>query len=279
MTLTMPMDVPGKVIPFSQGGLNGLCHEGMENFDLAAVPFDRLARREKIPGFELIKSTRSRCTIRMEFKQPDGQIRRLYVKRYRTWRFLRKIAYLFIPSKAMLEWRLGHDLVHRGIMSPPPLLVAEERAGLFIRNNFLITCGIEPYQSVYSLIQTIHEHTERRRFIAALAHYIHRVHDAGFYHDDMSSEHIFAFIEENKTDFALIDLDNGRVFRKVSQRRRIKNLFQILRSLDERQLDNQHRLFFLQEYLGEPVSSQFIDEINGLALRKTGAPVLPDAPH
>jgi tRNA A-37 threonylcarbamoyl transferase component Bud32 len=260
-------------VPYIDSSIKGICIKGYENLRISEIPFDNI-KNEFTENYHIMKSSRSRCTLRFDYKH-DGRFKRLYVKRYLTWRFSRKIGYLFVPSKAKREWHLGYSLLKLGFKTPLPLLVAEKKIGPFIKENYLVTLGIEPYKSILFNLKSVNESDDRISFMKNVADYIRKIHDNGFYHDDLSAEHIFYNPEEeNKSEFALIDLDNGRLFKEVSKRRKIKNLFQIFRSIKPEDYPLKERYSFLEQYFKCPPAPDLIRQINKLALKKTGKKVL-----
>ena len=121
-------------IPINRDSVKGLCLKGFEHLDVTSIPFDEPPENNR-EIFKLMKSTRSRCTVCFDFTS-NGSTYRVYVKRYRTWRWLRKIGYFFVPSKAMREWRLGHKLLEKGIKTPLPVVAANLKCGPFIKENY-----------------------------------------------------------------------------------------------------------------------------------------------
>ena len=260
--------------PYCSGLLTGECVKGFEHLDINSIPFDELAHKGIDQPFNLLKSTKSRCTVSFEFTT-NGLTRVVYVKRYKVLRPLRRIGYLFVPSKSTREWKLGYSLIKRGIHTPLPVVRAEFKKGPFVIENYLVTLGIEPYQPVPDYLVQLENGEERNSFLASIALFVRSVHQAGFYHDDLGAHHIFCLPgQKGEMHFALIDLDNGRLLRSVPYRCRVKNLFQIFRSLDESSLSKEERMRFLKNYLEAAPSPSLLSRINALALRKTGRQVI-----
>jgi tRNA A-37 threonylcarbamoyl transferase component Bud32 len=253
---------------YRSGQLKGLCLKGFEDLDIRSIPFDKPVR-EYTGFYRLLKRTRSRSIVSFDFTT-GGVTHRIYAKRYRVWRLTRRLAYLFIPSKCINEWRLGFSLLKKGIMTPLPLIAAEYRAGPFIKENYLVTRGIEPYESLNHIFKNMPDQKTKRDLLASLAHFIRDVHGRGFYHDDISLNHIFT--HENPGEgrqFALIDLDNSRLLDQLPQRMIERNLFQLFHSANVSVWPYEERLMFLECYLGNRPSRELLEKINALALRKT----------
>ena len=261
-----------RLVPYKYGSLNGYCVKGYENLNIPSIPFDDLKNNPTEP-FELMKSTKSRCTVRFDFIC-NGRKNRIYVKRYKTWRRLRRIGYLFVKSKARREWLLGFELLNRGINTPLPLVMAEKKNKQFVTENYLVTMSLEPMRPVAEILSEMTDPKQKMDFVRKTAQFIRTVHEQGFYHDDFSLFHVFYDPENPSADFALIDLDNGRLFKKVSNYRRIKNLFQVFRSVNEKAMSLDQRIKFLETYLGRPPEKRILERINSMALRKIGQTVL-----
>ena len=60
----------------------------------------------------------------------------------------------------------------------------------------------------------------------------------------------------------------------ISRRRRLKNIFQILRSVDEYVMDADERRAFVQAYLDRVPEQGVLDYINALGMRKAGRAVI-----
>ena len=265
-----------EVIPYKNNVLKGLCIKGMQTLDLLSIPFDDTSKRSQ-PPWRLEKSTRSRCTISFEFIL-NGEIKRIFAKRYKTWRWLKKLEYLFHPPKAFREWQAGLKLLEMGITTPQPLLYAVEKKGVFVKNNYLVTLSIEPNIPLSESLTHIKENEKRQSIIQSLGSFISRVHDMNFYHDDLSVEHIYIppeYCEPIK--FALIDIDNCRFGAAGLRSYRAINLFQILRSADEKILNPDERRMLVESYLGKYKKDKyndFIHQINAYAMRKEGRKVI-----
>ena len=97
---------------------------------------------------------------------------------------------------------------------------------------------------------------ERATLGTEAAQFLAQVHAQGFYHDDCAADHILVApslgLSPRSRDrpsaerFALIDIDNGRLFEgPVSRGRRTTNLYQILRSLRFKDFPNAEREIFI----------------------------------
>jgi len=252
---------------YSSGPITGICLKAYNHLDIQSVPFDQL-KEEPMEPFKLEKSTRSRCTVSFDFTG-NGSTKRIYVKRYRVWRIARKLGYLFISPKAYREWKLGYSLLQRGITTPIPLVAAMWKKGPFVKENYLVTLGLEPYRPAPEWFKGMPAGSERNEWIRDLARFVRRVHNVGFYHDDFNLAHVFIHDPgKGERDFALIDLDNGRLMKHVPSRLAIRNISQIFRSMDDSIVSREERRLFLKTWFGTTPPEDFIRRINQLVQRK-----------
>jgi glycosyltransferase involved in cell wall biosynthesis len=94
---------------------------------------------------------------------------------------------------------------------------------------------------------------QRRIFLGALAEFLRSFHAAGLYAGDMRDANLL--VEESASNswrFYLVDLDRVLQLSSLDQRRRLKNLVQLERTLG-RSLHASDRLFFLYHYFGMPL--------------------------
>jgi tRNA A-37 threonylcarbamoyl transferase component Bud32 len=90
---------------------------------------------------------------------------------------------------------------------------------------------------------------ERVRLAERLGGYVRELHARGAYPQDLWMTNLIAVRERDGWGWVLVDLDRVRLYRRVSSRRRLKNLVQIERSLG-RLWDGGEREAFLRGYLG-----------------------------
>jgi len=68
---------------------------------------------------------------------------------------------------------------------------------------------------------------EKRRLLRALGRWLRQIHDAGIYHGDWSAKNILVAEREGSWEFLLVDLESIAPERRLSRRRRVKNLGQV----------------------------------------------------
>lgn len=253
-----PTNTPVPALPTSReyrrGELRGACVEGYETFDLSAIPWDTI-KRNPDPDYELAKSSRTRRVVRTEFTPTGGSPRVVYAKRVLVLDWSKRVGDLFMRSKARHEWEAGRRLLSMGIATARPVVCAELWRGRWSQANYLVTEAIDGAQPVRQELEPLGSTGDVRGLLADLAQWLWWVHGKGFYHDDCSSEHVFVgpagdAPDEKTRKFCFIDLDNCRFHRAtVPWRRRVRNLFQLLRSIPPRWASRTERLRFLWAYL------------------------------
>ncbi len=125
------------------------------------------------------------------------------------------------------------------------------RAGPWHYANFLVTEELAGARPLAMDVQNLAAGPTRSERLAQLARWLWTVHRRGFYHDDCSAQHVFVGTDSpTGLTFAFIDLDNCRFHRAtVPWSRRVKNLFQLLRSLPAPCASRAERERFVRVYL------------------------------
>ena len=248
-------------LPYHCGPLRGLCSDGYQSFDLTEIPWDELKGRSE-PALRLTKSSRTRCVVRMEFAPPSQPPRVVYAKRVLVADWRKRLGCLFVPSKAQYEWTAGYRLPTLGLATARPVVCAERWRGPWLCENYLVTEEIAGARPLRVELAQIPQRSQRCDLLRLLAEWLWQVHQRGFYHDDCSTQHVFVEpsapgSQNQALRFWFIDLDNCRFHRAtVPWRRRVKNLFQLLRSIPPRWASRSDRLYFVRSYLSASGESQ-----------------------
>lgn len=183
----------------------------------------------------------------------------IVIKHHRllTWR--RWMDALIHGSPAQRAWRGAQLLEQSGFPIPRPLGVFERRIAGVIRESWYCSEALLrqlPLDLYWQRRQGQWSFRQRRFFLRALAEFLSAFHTAGLYAGDMRDANLL--VGENGTtqwSFYLVDLDRVLYAAPLSQRRRLKNLVQLERTLGRR-LQAGDRIFFLHCYLGEPLPSR-----------------------
>jgi tRNA A-37 threonylcarbamoyl transferase component Bud32 len=213
----------------------------------------------------------------------------IYIKRYYTINWKQKIQTLLHVHKAQKSWRIGKDLVKRGIPTPLPIAYLTKKANPPLRGvggcsveHILITQGIEngvrlsDYVRHYVQMnpELVHKRlslSEKRELIQRVAEFLAKLHTEGIYHGDFTTRNILVEDIRQTPPYSpqggttspfppsrgessfrvyLIDLDSVRSTHWILDRRRIKNLDELGRNfLNLQVFSTTDRGRFLKHYL------------------------------
>ncbi|MBN1845236.1 MAG: hypothetical protein JW810_06100 [Sedimentisphaerales bacterium] len=156
-------------------------------------------------------------------------------------------------SQAQAEWRTAGALARIGIGAYEPACYGQEGFSWREGRSFLVTRRIEAL-SLGDHIRNFWPEMSpdgRRDLLAALALFIRRMHDQGFYFPDLYAKHIFVEAgESGEYRFRIIDLQ--RVHRGGGDRaNRVRDLGALNQSLPASLVDARHRERFIRAYVGD----------------------------
>jgi serine/threonine protein kinase len=197
---------------------------------------------------------------------------RVCVKQFRWRGWLHAAKGFFRPTQGLRTFRNGWKLLAAGITVASPLALCRERHLGFLANEYVIMevipRSLELDRYLLTRIPIPWSTAEKRALAALFGRFIGFMHAEGIFHADLKTCNILVSEEPRRGEravqdpaatsesqepsartvyFALLDYDEVRFGRVVSQKRRIKNLVQIFLStpVDLRASD---RLRFLREY-------------------------------
>ena len=206
---------------------------------------------------EIIKNQRKIKVARIRISL-GGKPRALYLKRYNCFSWRVSLGSLFRKSGAVRALRGARVLLQAEIATPKPVAAVESRCWGVVTKSFFLTEEIEGGKTVdaywrgdLSGLKGQAGLRRRRGFLRSLASLFQSLHDHHVYHDDLKDANILvAPGSRAETDcFFLLDLEGIRNYSRLSERRRIKNLVQLNRTLG-RYLGRAERLCFLKRYMG-----------------------------
>jgi len=178
-------------------------------------------------------------------------------QRLHTWR--RSGDALWHGSPARRAWRGARLLQAYGFPVSRPLAAFERRVAGTVRESWYCSEALLTQVPLDVYWRKQHPHwtrQQRRAFLQALAGFLRRFHAAGLYAGDLRDANLLVEEEGNESwQFYLVDLDRVLHSERLSQRRRLKNLVQLERTLGRRARASE-RLFFLHQYLGHPLPSR-----------------------
>jgi hypothetical protein len=207
------------------------------------------------PRCRVIKSERK---IKVGFlpMRVGGGIKNVYMKQHNALTLGHRLATLFLPSAAMRSLSAALVLLHAGYHTAKPVAAVEyRRRGVLIKSLYFA----EEVPGAITVDNFWREHLStargregfrrRRRFLRGLAGLLGSLHSRRIYHNDLKASNILFYREPSSKEelFSLIDLQGLRRCLYVSQRRRIKNLAQLGRTLGPF-LTRSEKLFFLGAY-------------------------------
>lgn len=180
-----------------------------------------LEKHEAAGRVEVIKHGPHRTVYRVRL--PSGDV--VYWKHCRLngprawWRDILR------GPKAKLEFDRARALTDRGVETIEPLAWAQF-PGRWPRGSFLITRALE---GTVSLHDQLAEHppatpTDRRRFTAALAEYVAKLHAAGVTHPDLHPGNLLVRFADGAPKFLLIDVHDVELGPPLDRQARRLNL-------------------------------------------------------
>jgi len=212
------------------------------------------------PGGQVVKKLiPARSTVSFELKS-GKQVVNVFLKRYHPLPIVERIISplsLFLPYTALREWeniRMFHR-VH--LPTVTPVAAGMKQRGIFSRESFLLTKGLE---GTIRLEDLIPEHfapplppevfLEKRALIRQLALLTQKMHNSGFNHRDFYLCHILAR-KDGAQAWELFICDLHRVDRrkKVGMRWRVKDLAALNYSAPGKLVSARDRICFLKQYL------------------------------
>jgi tRNA A-37 threonylcarbamoyl transferase component Bud32 len=145
-------------------------------------------------------------------------------------------------SKSLREGRMLRQVERAGIGCPRALAwgEADGRAFLLVREE-PDAADLRDYLRSYP--------NERPKIAAALAQAVARIHEAGFFHRDLSSKHILIEQHEDGHRFCFLDWQRARRQTRVSWRQRLLDLAMLDATLAADCASPRERLLFWNAYL------------------------------
>ena len=209
------------------------------------------------PGCAIIKDQRKIKVARIRISV-GGEARTVYLKRYNIFSWHVALGSLFWKSGAVRALCGAAVLAKAGIAFAKPVAAVENRSWGMVTQSFFFTEEIAGGKTVdaywrddLSSLEGLSGYRRRRDFLRALAALFQLLHRRQVYHDDLKDANILVVAgRENQADcFFLLDLEGIRQCYRLSERRRIKNLIQLHRTLG-RHFRRTDKICFFKEYLG-----------------------------
>ncbi|MGH7797742.1 MAG: lipopolysaccharide kinase InaA family protein [Candidatus Binatia bacterium] len=188
----------------------------------------------------------------------SGAARSLYVKRYNAFSLRYTLLSTIVRSGALRSLQGAEILKKAGIPIATPVAAVENRRCGMIRKSFFVSEEISGGKTAdaYWIDELQHRKghegfRSRLDFLRQLAGLFHSLHAQRIYHNDLKDANILVVVHRNgeSIELLLLDLEGVRRYSRLSERRRVKNLVQLYRTLG-RYVPSPQRLFFLKCYLG-----------------------------
>ncbi len=151
------------------------------------------------------------------------------VKEYREAGTAESLKGLVCGSRLRRAWRGAVRLAVKGVSAPE--LLAVLRRG---PKAYLVTRYVEGSAPLKKLLPTRFagplpgaELRAKRMLIRQLAGWLRDIHDKGIYHDDWSAKNILAAERDGNWAFYLLDFESLSARKRLTYRRRVKNLGQL----------------------------------------------------
>jgi tRNA A-37 threonylcarbamoyl transferase component Bud32 len=174
----------------------------------------------------------------------------VFVKRRLAGPWLKGLYDRVRGSRAARAIRGASMLKAAGFSCPKPLVAFETRTLGAVRASYIVCESLRDARILSRFALTGGRNFRRRKWISRrLARELHRLHEAGLYSGDMQETNLMLAAEGDEIMIYFVDLEDLRRASRVSERRRMRNLVHLDRSIG-RFVPRSQRLRFLYNYLG-----------------------------
>lgn len=200
------------------------------------------------------------------------------IKEFKYVSLLKKFFYFLCGSPAQKAWLAAHGLMALNLQTPKPIALLEEKKLARIEKSFIIMEDVsaclpcnkyvsEKFRDPYDT----DTFRRKKRFISGLAQSFKQLHDSNVYHADLKANNIMIMELPDTWNFFYLDLDRVCFNKKITHKKKIKNLSQLNASLPNC-ITFTDRLRFYRAYSGmerlDSESKQSLQAIIQLSIRR-----------
>jgi hypothetical protein len=222
----------------------------------AAIPLldiERCRQAQALSPQELVKDNPVRTVIRFPNPQdPDGP--GLYVKRYKFRGLRDRLKHLIVPTKPVVEWRIGRALERAGIRTCEVLAIAVRRRGLLPVEGFLVSREIPDATNLKQFLRKRLAPMEqlkpgyRREVTEELAALTAALADGAFHHCDYHAGNLLVRPDAPPGERIYV-VDLHRIGRRLGRRQLLHMLGMLASSTNARGVSHDDRIAFLRAFL------------------------------
>jgi len=206
---------------------------------------DRIHGLEIDPGVPFIKNNNVRSAFLLDTGVQGCPS--LFVKWFKKPAITQRIRYLFVPSKALEEWRNLRALEKHGLPCPQALAFFEKRSCGLLTTSCLIIQGLDGAQplNAYKTDCTLSS-SQKFTLTRQVARLSAAMHSTGVFSRDYHAGNIMVRLTGEKNfELFLIDLHKARIVKKIKNAMIITDLAKLSNSFP---LSRMAKLRFAREY-------------------------------
>lgn len=183
-------------------------------------------------------------------------IQSVCIKEYKYPSSFKRFLYSFYNSPARNAWFAAHGLLALNFLTPKPIALLEEKRTGVLKKSFIIMEDVSPClpcnKYLHGMFHDPYDKItfrKKERFISCLATSFRQLHESGVYHGDLKANNIMVMEKQDTWDFFYVDLDRVCFYKKITTKKRIKNLSQLNASIPN-YITYTDRLRFYRVYSG-----------------------------
>lgn len=157
----------------------------------------------------------------------------LFLKRYRFPRLRDKLRLRLGYNPAARAYEYARRLQEMGVPCATPLAVFASSSAAVLITEALCEGGMlrDLFKRLFADAVSPTLAQPRTALLRELAGFLYQLHEKGIYHSDLHDANIWVQHSDDNYAFALLDLEAIRFCRRVSIRRKLKNLLRLARNL------------------------------------------------